>query len=92
MRKLALFRRVFLASRWLRERLTPAGMVLAGLIVFAAAFGLDTQANIAHALVLLGLSLLAMDALTANLARRLSACRASWSRLTARICCWRRRS
>ena len=70
MRKLAMFRRVFLASRWLRERLTPAGMMLAGLIVFAAAFGLDTQANIAHALVLLGLSLLAMDALTANLARR----------------------
>lgn len=70
MKKLALFRRVFLASRWLRRRLTPAGLMLAGLSAFAAAFGLDTQANLAHGLFALGISLLSVDALMAALLRR----------------------
>lgn len=70
MRKLALFRRVFLASRWLRERLTPAGLALAALAAFAAAFGLDTQSNLAHGLFVLGASLLAVDAASAAWLRR----------------------
>ncbi|OHC65688.1 MAG: hypothetical protein A3H93_03240 [Rhodocyclales bacterium RIFCSPLOWO2_02_FULL_63_24] len=70
MRKLALFRRVFLASRWLRERLTPAGLALAGLAAFAAAFGLDTQSNLAHGLFAIGASLLAVDAASAAWLRR----------------------
>ena len=76
-----MFRRVFLASRWLRERLTPAGMMLAGLIVFAAAFGLDTRVNLALGLALVGLGLLAMDALTASLWRRRAPPLAAWRRL-----------
>lgn len=70
MRKLALFRRVFLASRWLRERLTPAGLALAGLAAFAAAFGIDTQSNLAHGLFVIGASLLAVDAVGASWLRR----------------------
>lgn len=70
MRKLALFRRVFLASRWLRERLTPAGLALAGLAAFAAAFGIDTQSNLAHGLFVMGASLLAVDAASAAWLRR----------------------
>ncbi|MDP1612823.1 MAG: DUF58 domain-containing protein [Sulfuritalea sp.] len=70
MRKLALFRRVFLASRWLRERLTPAGLALAGLAAFAAAFGIDTQSNLAHGLFVIGASLLAVDAASAAWLRR----------------------
>lgn len=70
MRKLALFRRVFLASRWLRERLTPAGLALAGLAAFAAAFGIDTQSNLAHGLFAIGASLLAVDAASAGWLRR----------------------
>jgi uncharacterized protein (DUF58 family) len=69
-RKLALFRRVFLASRWLRERLTPAGLALAGLAAFAAAFGIDTQSNLAHGLFVIGASLLAVDATGAAWLRR----------------------
>ncbi len=70
MRKLALFRFVFVSSRWLRERLTPAGLVTVSLTGFAAAFGLDTQSNLAHMLFSLGLSLVAVDAVAAVLLRR----------------------
>lgn len=70
MRKLALFRRVFLASRWLRERLTPAGLTLAALTAFAATFGVDTTSNMAHGLFSIGISLLGVDAAGAMLLRR----------------------
>jgi uncharacterized protein (DUF58 family) len=70
MRKLALFRLVFLSSRWLRERLTPAGLVIVVLTSFAGAFGLDTQANLAHMVFSLGVSLVAVDAAMVFLMRR----------------------
>ena len=70
MRKLAFFRRIFLVSRWLRERLTPSGLALVSLTGFAAAFGLDTQSNLAHGLVAIGGSLLAVDALAGGLLLR----------------------
>lgn len=70
MRKLTLFRFVYVSSRWLRERLTPAGMVIVGLGGFAAAFGLDTQSNLAHIVFALGLSLVMVDSLAAALLRR----------------------
>lgn len=72
MAKLALFRRVFLVTRWVRDRLTPSGMTLLGLTAFAAAFGIDTRANPAHLLFTLGVSLLAVDAIAVTLARRRS--------------------
>ncbi len=72
MAKLALFRRVFLVTRWVRDRLTPSGMTLLGLTAFAAAFGIDTRANPAHLLFTLGVSLLAVDAVAVTLARRRS--------------------
>jgi uncharacterized protein (DUF58 family) len=68
--KLALFRFVFNASRRLRERLTAGGLVVAGLTGFAAAFGLDTQSNLAHALFALGACLLAVDLAAVALAKR----------------------
>ena len=70
MRKLALFRFVFLSSRWLRERLTPSGMVVVALTSFAGAFGIDTQANLAHMVFVLGFSFVVVDALAAFLLRR----------------------
>jgi uncharacterized protein (DUF58 family) len=70
MRKLALFRFVFLWSRWLRERLTPAGLVIVALTSFAGAFGVDTQSNLAHMVFALGGSLVAVDAVTVFLMRR----------------------
>lgn len=68
--KLALFRFVFVASRWLRERLTPAGLVIVALTAFAGAFGLDTQSNLAHMLFSLGASVVAVDAAAAVLVHR----------------------
>lgn len=50
--------------------MTPAGRLLAGLTGFAAAFGLDTQANVAYMVFALGASLLLVDAVAASLARR----------------------
>lgn len=70
MRKLALFRFVFLSSRWLRERLTPAGLVIVALTSFAGAFGLDTQSNLAHMVFALGVSLVTVDAAMVFLMRR----------------------
>lgn len=70
MHKLALFRFVFVASRWLRERLTPAGRVIVALTAFAGAFGLDTQSNLAHMLFSLGASVIAVDAAGTVLLRR----------------------
>lgn len=70
MRKLALFRFVFVSSRWLRERLTPAGMVIVALSGFAAAFGLDTQSNLAHSVFSLGASFVIVDAAATALLRR----------------------
>jgi uncharacterized protein (DUF58 family) len=70
MRKLALFRFVFLSSHWLRERLTPAGLVIVALSGFAGAFGLDTQTNLAHMVFSLGISLVAVDSVAAALRRR----------------------
>lgn len=70
MRKLALFRFVFLSSRWLRERLTPSGMVVVALTSFAGAFGVDTQANLAHMVFSFGFSFVAVDALAASFLRR----------------------
>ncbi|MDO8789052.1 MAG: DUF58 domain-containing protein [Sulfuritalea sp.] len=70
MRKLALFRFVFVSSRWLRERLTPGGLVIVALSGFAGAFGLDTQSNLAHVVFSLGVSLVAVDAAAAALLRR----------------------
>lgn len=70
MAKLALFRRVFLITRWVRDRLTPSGMTLLGLTAFAAAFGIDTRANPAHLLFTLGIGLLAVDGVAVFLARR----------------------
>ncbi|MER2623122.1 MAG: hypothetical protein ABTS22_04205, partial [Accumulibacter sp.] len=70
MHKLALFRLVFVTSRGLRERLTPAGLVIVALTAFAGAFGLDTQANLAHLLFSLGAGGVAVDAAGARLLRR----------------------
>lgn len=70
MRKLALFRFVFVLSRWLRERLTPAGLVIIALTGFAGAFGLDTQSNLAHMVFSLGAGLIAVDSAAAALLRR----------------------
>lgn len=70
MRKLALFRFVFVASRWLRERLTPGGLVIVALSGFAGAFGLDTQSNLAHVVFSLGVAFVAVDAASAALLRR----------------------
>ena len=70
MSKSALFRVVFLSSRWLRERLTPSGLVIVSLAAFAGAFGLDTEANLAHMLFSLCVSLLVTDALAAAALRR----------------------
>jgi uncharacterized protein (DUF58 family) len=78
MRKLALFRFVFVASRWLRERLTPAGFVIVALSGLAGAFGLDTQSNMAHVVFSLGVSLVVVDSVAAVLLRRRA------PRLTAR--------
>ena len=63
MDKAQFFRRVFLVSRYLRELTTPSGRVVLGLTVFAAAFGVDPQANLAHMVFSLGFSLLVVDAL-----------------------------
>ncbi|MBK8387135.1 MAG: hypothetical protein IPL11_16700 [Candidatus Accumulibacter sp.] len=54
MHKLALFRLVFVTSRGLRERLTPAGLVIVARSRPCRGFGLDTQANLAHLLFSLG--------------------------------------
>ncbi len=70
MHKLTLFRLVFVTSRGLRERLTPAGLVIVALTAFAGAFGLDTQANLAHLLFSLGAGGVAVDAAGARLLRR----------------------
>lgn len=70
MRKLALFRFVFRSTTWIRNSLTPTGRLIAGLTGFSAAFGLDTQANVAHVVFALGSSLLLVDAVAAGLARR----------------------
>ncbi|HOG04519.1 MAG TPA: hypothetical protein PLL14_11095, partial [Accumulibacter sp.] len=69
MHKLLLFRLVFVASRGLRERLTPAGLVIVALTAFAGAFGLDTQANLAYLLFSLGACGVAVDAAGALLLR-----------------------
>lgn len=72
MRRLALFRRVFLYSRAIREHLSPAGLLVASMTGFAGALGLDTQSNLAHTVFALGAALLAVDAVGAVLiARRL---------------------
>lgn len=78
MRKLALFRFVFVSSRRLREQLTPGGMVIVALTGFAGAFGLDTQSNLAHIVFSLGASLVVVDSIAAALLRRRA------PRLTAR--------
>ncbi len=70
MSKSALFRVVFLSSRWLRERLTPGGLVIVSLAAFAGAFGLDTEANLAHMIFSLCVCLLVTDALAAAALRR----------------------
>ncbi|TRZ98862.1 MAG: DUF58 domain-containing protein [Rhodocyclaceae bacterium] len=70
MSKLALFRFVFVSSRWLRQRLTPAGLVIVALSGFAGAFGLDTQSNLAHMVFSLGISFVVVDAVAAALLRR----------------------
>ena len=69
MRKLAFFRLVYRASRGLRDRLTPTGLVLGALTVLAGAFGLDTQANLAHMLFSIGACFLLVDASAATLLR-----------------------
>lgn len=69
MRKLAFFRLVFRVSRWLRERLTANGLVLAALTALAGAFGLDTEANLAHMLFSIAACFLIVDVLAANLQR-----------------------
>lgn len=69
MRKLALFRLAYRVSRWLRERLTANGLVLAALTALAGAFGLDTQANVAHMLFSIGTCFLVVDVLAVNLQR-----------------------
>ncbi len=61
MGKLRFFRLVYLSSHWIRDRMTPAGLVISGLTAFAGAFGLDTQMNLAHMVFSLGLSLLLVD-------------------------------
>ncbi len=68
--KVNFFRRVFLASRALREAMTIPGRMLAGLTVFAAAFGVDPQANLAYLIFSLGISALGVDAGAALLIRR----------------------
>ena len=70
MGKLSFFRRAYRASRWLRERLTSNGLVLAALTGFAAAFGVNTEANLAHMLFSIGTSFLVIDAFTVTLLRR----------------------
>ena len=70
MRQLSLFRLIFRATRWLRRRLTPAGEVLVALTLFAAAFGLDTEANAAHQLFSMGVALLLLDAIGVAIAVR----------------------
>ena len=72
MRQLQLFRLIFRATRWLRRRLTPAGEVLAALTLFAAAFGLDTEANAAHQLFSMGAALLLLDAVGVAMTVRLA--------------------
>ncbi len=67
MRKLAFIRLVFRVSRWLRERLTANGLVLAALTALAGAFGLDTEANLAHMLFSIGTCFLIVDALAVTL-------------------------
>lgn len=70
MGRIALFRRVFLASRWVRERLSASGAVLAGLAAFAAAFGIDTKSNLAHAVFAFAVGFLLVDAAALALVRR----------------------
>jgi len=70
--RLALFRHIFRASRWVRDRLTATGLTVLGLAVFAAAFGLDTQSNLAHSVFTLSVSLLVLDGVAVVLMRRRS--------------------
>lgn len=69
-RKSKLFRSVFLASRWVRERLSVGGSIVVTLTAFAAVFGLDTRANLAHSLFSLGCGVLAVDLLAGLWLRR----------------------
>ncbi|HLA36484.1 MAG TPA: DUF58 domain-containing protein [Rhodocyclaceae bacterium] len=69
-RKSKLFRGVFLASRWVRERLSVGGLLVVNLTAFAAVFGLDTRANLAHSLFSLGFGVLTVDLLACLWLRR----------------------
>lgn len=70
MSRVALFRPIYLASRWLRERLTAAGVIVVTLTAIAGAVGVDTRLNLAHSLFALGTAFIAVDALAAAIARR----------------------
>ncbi|MEY3219408.1 MAG: hypothetical protein RIT27_765 [Pseudomonadota bacterium] len=52
------FRWVYLVSGWLRQRLTPAGLLVLGAMTTGAVFGLDTRRTFAYQLFTLGLALL----------------------------------
>ena len=55
------FRWLFSVSQRLRERLSPLGLGVAGLTFLAGVFGVDTNANYAHAVFSLGIMLLLVD-------------------------------
>lgn len=59
---LRLFIAVYLGTRWLRRRFTPAGLLVIALCAFAAAFGLDTESNAAHQVFTIAAALLLVDA------------------------------
>lgn len=65
-----MFRRIFIASRWLHQRLSKTGLTLLLTTAFAAALGVNTEFNLAHTLFALGASLLALDALALAWLRR----------------------
>jgi uncharacterized protein (DUF58 family) len=54
------FWRVYRADRWLRRKLTPAGWVVAALLVAAAVFGLNTKESLIYQLFGLAFGLLAV--------------------------------
>lgn len=70
MRQLRFFRLVFRSSAWARRRLRPAGLLMAWLCFFAAAFGVNTQENLAHVIFTLTFSLLALDFIAALVLQR----------------------
>jgi hypothetical protein len=70
----ALFRLVFVASRWLRERLSATGLRVVIMTAFSAALGVNTELNLAHMIFSLGFSLLAVDATALALQSRRVPC------------------